>query len=92
MQVHVIPAAPSSKITSLGRAMACFPVSPRYGKMLSMGHQHDLLPYVVAVVAALSVQELFVGAHSAKPDSEEVRTVMNAVVLLHLHANVAFGF
>ena len=44
--------------------MACFPVSPRYAKMLALGHQHDLLPYVVAVVSALSVQEIFVELYS----------------------------
>ncbi|XP_064612287.1 probable ATP-dependent RNA helicase DHX37 [Liolophura sinensis] len=49
----------STKITPLGRVMASFPVSPRYAKMLALGHQHDLLPYVVAIVAALSVQEMF---------------------------------
>ena len=49
-----------AKITPLGHVMACFPVSPRYGKMLSLGHQHQLLPYVIAMVAALSVQEIFV--------------------------------
>ena len=59
----------SSRITSLGRAMASFPVSPRYAKMLSLGHQHNLLPYVVAIVSALSVQELF--AESEKSPSEE---------------------
>ncbi|KAJ8313105.1 hypothetical protein KUTeg_010478 [Tegillarca granosa] len=48
----------STKITPLGRAMSCFPVAPRYAKMLSLGHQHDLLPYVVAIVAALSPDSL----------------------------------
>ncbi|KAL3858338.1 hypothetical protein ACJMK2_012932 [Sinanodonta woodiana] len=57
------------KITTLGHAMACFPVSPRYAKMLALGQQHDLLPYVVAIVSALSVQEIFV--ENFKPSSEE---------------------
>ncbi|KAL5017532.1 hypothetical protein ScPMuIL_007121 [Solemya velum] len=59
-----------TKITPLGRAMASFPVSPRYAKMLSLGHQHDLLPYVVAMVAALSVPEVFVEVHSLPSASE----------------------
>ncbi|KAH3887884.1 probable ATP-dependent RNA helicase DHX37 [Dreissena polymorpha] len=54
----------ATKITPLGRAMASFPVSPRYAKMLALSHQHGLLPYVVAIVAALSVQEMFVEMHS----------------------------
>lgn len=47
-------------ITELGRTMSQFPIAPRYAKMLTLGHQHGLLPYVVTVVAALSVQEVFV--------------------------------
>ena len=54
--------------------MAAFPVAPRYGKMLSLGHQHDLLPYVVAIVAALSVQELFSEINSLPTSEEEVST------------------
>lgn len=62
----------SGQITPLGKAMACFPVSPRYAKMLSLGHQHDLLPYVVAIVSALSVQEVFIELHLPPEDSGEV--------------------
>ena len=57
-------------ITPLGKAMACFPVSPRYAKMLALAHQHNLLPYVVAVVSALSVQELFVELYSSTCDEK----------------------
>lgn len=39
--------------------MASFPVSPRYAKMLALGKQQDCLPYVIAVVAAMTVRELF---------------------------------
>ncbi|XP_069134238.1 probable ATP-dependent RNA helicase DHX37 [Argopecten irradians] len=60
-----------SRITPLGRAMAHFPVSPRYSKMLSLGHQHDLLPYVVAMVAALSVAEVFVELHQPPDEAGE---------------------
>lgn len=49
----------SCPITSLGKAMASFPVSPRYAKMLALGKQRDCLPYVIAVVAAMTVRELF---------------------------------
>ena len=68
----MISARYSTRITPLGRTMACFPVSPRYGKMLSLAHQHNLLPYVVALVAALSVQELFVGVDRPTEQEEEV--------------------
>ena len=52
-----------TKITKVGRAMASFPVSPRFGKMLCLAHQHNLLSYVVAIVSALSVQQVFVELH-----------------------------
>uniref|UniRef100_A0A1Y9J143 RNA helicase n=1 Tax=Anopheles quadriannulatus TaxID=34691 RepID=A0A1Y9J143_ANOQN len=47
-----------TRVTELGRTMAAFPVAPRFGKMLALSHQHALLPYVICLVAALSVQEV----------------------------------
>ncbi|XP_030272481.1 putative ATP-dependent RNA helicase DHX37 [Sparus aurata] len=49
----------SCPITPLGRAMASFPVAPRYAKILALGKQQDCLPYVIAVVAAMTVREIF---------------------------------
>lgn len=49
----------SCPITPLGRAMASFPVAPRYAKMLALGKQQGCLPYVIAVVAAMTVREIF---------------------------------
>ncbi|XP_077457167.1 putative ATP-dependent RNA helicase DHX37 [Stigmatopora argus] len=49
----------SCPITPLGRAMASFPVAPRYAKMLALGQQQGCLPYVIAVVAAMTVREIF---------------------------------
>ena len=46
-------------ITPLGRAMAKFPVSPRYAKMLCLGHQERCMEYVIAIVSALTVKEIF---------------------------------
>ena len=63
---------PCGKITPLGQAMAKFPVAPRYAKMLCLGQQHDLLPYMIAVVAALSVQEVFIETVKPTEDGEEV--------------------
>ncbi|CAO1630415.1 unnamed protein product [Parajaminaea phylloscopi] len=51
---------PVARITELGKTMALFPLNPRFAKMLVQGQQHQSLPYVVALVAALSVGELFV--------------------------------
>jgi ATP-dependent RNA helicase DHX37/DHR1 len=65
-------AVASARITPLGKTMAYFPVSPRYGKMLALGHQRDLLPYVVAIVAALSVQEVFIETMAPPTNDQEV--------------------
>ncbi|KYQ50329.1 putative ATP-dependent RNA helicase kurz [Trachymyrmex zeteki] len=49
-----------TKVTPLGRSIAAFPVSPRYGKMLALSHQHNLSKYTICMVAALSVQEVLI--------------------------------
>ncbi|XP_014479502.1 PREDICTED: probable ATP-dependent RNA helicase kurz [Dinoponera quadriceps] len=51
-----------AKVTPLGRSIAAFPVAPRYGKMLALSHQHNLLKYTICMVAALSVQEVLIEA------------------------------
>ncbi|ESO08407.1 hypothetical protein HELRODRAFT_74874, partial [Helobdella robusta] len=59
------------RLTDLGRTLAQFPLNPRYSKMLSLSQQHQLMPYVVALVAALSVQEVFVNSlHHHKMEDE----------------------
>jgi ATP-dependent RNA helicase DHX37/DHR1 len=50
----------SSQLTELGRTMSVFPLSPRFAKILIIGHQHNCLPYIIAIVAALSVGEVFI--------------------------------
>ncbi|ODQ54452.1 P-loop containing nucleoside triphosphate hydrolase protein [Saitoella complicata NRRL Y-17804] len=47
------------QITELGRTMAVFPLAPRFSKMLIIGQQHGCMPYIIAIVAALSVGEPF---------------------------------
>ncbi|KAI5614107.1 putative ATP-dependent RNA helicase DHX37 isoform X1, partial [Silurus asotus] len=49
----------SCPITPLGRAMAAFPVSPRYAKMLALGRQQGCMPYTITIVAAMTVREIF---------------------------------
>ncbi len=48
------------KITSVGRELSHYPLSPRFSKMLTIGHQHGCMPYTVALVAALASPELFI--------------------------------
>ncbi|KAI5122781.1 hypothetical protein M0805_000125 [Coniferiporia weirii] len=56
-------------ITELGRAMALFPLSPRFAKMLVSGRQHKCMPYVIIIVAALSVGDPFL--HEEALQSED---------------------
>ncbi|TIC18586.1 P-loop containing nucleoside triphosphate hydrolase protein [Wallemia mellicola] len=69
------------KITELGRSMSLFPVTPRFAKMLVTGFQHGCLPYVIAIVSALSVGDPFIHEEALKAtmnddDSEDVRQAM----------------
>jgi ATP-dependent RNA helicase DHX37/DHR1 len=47
------------QITNLGRAMSLFPLSPRFSKMIVTGQQPGCLPYVIAIVSALSIGNPF---------------------------------
>lgn len=46
------------KVTALGKAVSAFPLLPRFGKMLALSHQQNLLPYTIALVSALTVPEV----------------------------------
>jgi ATP-dependent RNA helicase DHX37/DHR1 len=48
------------QVTEIGRKLSLYPLSPRYGKMLQIGHQHGCMPYVIALVSALAVGDLFI--------------------------------
>ncbi|CAL1713077.1 unnamed protein product [Somion occarium] len=64
----------NGQITDIGRAMALFPLSPRYSRMLVSGRQHGCLPYVIAIVSALSVGDPFLREEALEgndSDSEE---------------------
>ena len=48
------------KITPVGHGLSQYPLSPRFSKMLLIGHQHGCMPYTIALVAALAVQNIFI--------------------------------
>lgn len=52
-----------TKITSLGKQMASFPINPRYSKMLTLASRQEnnklILSYVICMICGLSVPELF---------------------------------
>ncbi|KAF4110339.1 probable ATP-dependent RNA helicase DHX37 [Onychostoma macrolepis] len=65
----------SCPITPLGRAMAAFPVAPRYAKMLALGRQQGCMPYIITIVAAMTVREVFED-YDRPAGSEEESTKM----------------
>jgi ATP-dependent RNA helicase DHX37/DHR1 len=65
------------KITGLGKSMALFPLSPRFAKMIVAGQQHGCLPYVIAIVCALSVGDPFIREANLGDDDEESAAVSN---------------
>lgn len=82
-------------ITELGKTMAFFPLSPRFAKILIIGNQIECLPYVIAIVSALSVGDPFLnefdlgvneerkqktGAESSSDDEEEDEMEVQAEV------------
>lgn len=38
--------------------MAVYPLAPRFAKMLCLSLEHDILSFTIAIVAALSVQQV----------------------------------
>ncbi|KAK0464536.1 P-loop containing nucleoside triphosphate hydrolase protein [Desarmillaria tabescens] len=54
-----LAALKNGEVTDLGRAMSLFPLSPRFARMLAGSQQHQCLPYVIAIVSALSVGDPF---------------------------------
>jgi ATP-dependent RNA helicase DHX37/DHR1 len=50
----------AGKITSLGRELSIYPLSPRFAKMLVIGHQHDCIYLTVAMVTAMVIPDLFI--------------------------------
>lgn len=57
------------QISELGRAMALFPLSPRFSRMLVSGQQHGCLPYVICIVSAMSVGDPFIYEEAIDEDT-----------------------
>ncbi|KAF7186428.1 putative ATP-dependent RNA helicase PB1A10.06c [Pseudocercospora fuligena] len=50
----------TGKITDIGKQLINYPVNPRFGRMLLLGKQNDVLIYTIALVAGLAVGDLFI--------------------------------
>lgn len=72
------------QITSLGKTMSLFPLSPRFSRMLVNGQQHGCLPYVISIVSALSVGDPFI--HDEGLLEDENAEADNALVHLKSEA------
>ncbi|KAK8856409.1 P-loop containing nucleoside triphosphate hydrolase protein [Apiospora arundinis] len=65
---------PEGQATDIGTTMARFPLPPRFARILLVGHLHDCMPYTIALVAGLSVADIFIPetqALPALPEQEE---------------------
>ena len=64
----------AGKISRLGSQMSLFPLSPRFAKMLILGDQGGMLAYIVAIVAALSIDDPFLREAALQDDVPEEET------------------
>lgn len=80
------------KVTPLGRAVSAFPLLPRYGKMLALSHQQNLLPYTIALVSALSVPEVLSGKSDSWPATEHTLLLGDPGVLLRVVGAAEYAF
>ena len=66
--------ATDGNVTSIGKYLARYPISPRFARMISLGYQNDCAHFTLSLVACLAVQELF--APSPGPSSDAGRDVL----------------
>lgn len=68
-------------ITEIGQQMSLFPLSPRFAKMVVIADQQGLLPYVIALVAAMSADDPFIRAEALHDndadDGEDVDKIVD---------------
>lgn len=72
------------QITELGKAMAAYPVSPRFAKMLAVGSENGCLPYVIAIVAGLSVGDPFMHESALEVKDDEGSDEERELELSHI--------
>ncbi|KAH7152183.1 P-loop containing nucleoside triphosphate hydrolase protein [Dactylonectria estremocensis] len=74
----------TGQVTQIGTTMSVFPLSPRFARILLVGHLHDCLPYTIALVAGLSAAEVFIPENQAIPtlaakDDDAIRTAADII-------------
>ncbi|KAI0108635.1 DEAH-box RNA helicase [Nemania sp. FL0031] len=68
---HLSAITPDGHATQIGKTMSKLPLPPRFARILLVGHLHDCLPYTVALVAGLSVAEIFLPESQVIPAQTE---------------------
>lgn len=84
-RLNILGALNNNTVTPLGKAISKFPVLPRFGKMLALSHQQDLLPYTICMVAALSVQEVLLETPIIVTNIEEAKKLRQKWLVLRRH-------
>ena len=59
--------SPTGQITPTGSTMSIFPISPRFARILLVGHVNDCLPYTIVLVAGLSAADVFIPENQVIP-------------------------
>lgn len=59
--------SPTGQITPTGCTMSIFPLSPRFSRILLVGHLYECLPYTIALVAGLSAADVFIPENQVIP-------------------------
>lgn len=66
----------------MGKTMACFPINPRYSKMLTVASQQEepknILSYVICMISGLSVPELFLEGETVVNTNPSKETKSNS--------------
>ncbi|KAK2939309.1 hypothetical protein FoTM2_002527 [Fusarium oxysporum f. sp. vasinfectum] len=74
----------TGQVTQIGQTMSVFPLSPRFARILLVGHLHDCIHYTIALVAGLSAAEIFLPENQAIPalaakDETAIRTTSDVI-------------
>ncbi|KAI1108018.1 DEAH-box RNA helicase [Nemania sp. NC0429] len=68
---YISAITPDGHATQIGKTMSKLPLPPRFSRILLVGHLHDCLPYTIALVAGLSVAEIFRPESQVIPSQED---------------------
>ena len=58
--MHLGALSIEGRITPTGRELSAYPISPRYAKMLAVGHQFNCMAFTIILVAALATPNMFI--------------------------------